>query len=335
MAYSKADEMRALAEIAKARRRVVQEMFTGTKLCFGSPSKKTTAELLNTGRTLYNNSKALVKGTGEATKAASGPAIQTAVEGFIKTCADVDNIQELAAAISSEALKNLIAEATPVIGVLVSGGKLALATKAVVEDGRNLYKFDDYRSGFLTGDAQKAADAVKFIIQRDLALHSVDLARNAAVTGAKIAGCFADFGTVTNAGIGIANALAELGLRLAKLGVEIKHMRAGNKRLATPATLDLTVFEDCPILGCYLLTCADTSSVANFFIADIGLPGWMDKVEKMKREQMDPLLRIATKDITTSSLVLEGLASNKGTFAEPGFFAKKKAAALRFIKGRA
>ena len=66
----------------------------------------------------------------------------------------------------------------------------------------------------------------------------------------------------------------------------------------------------------------------------LGLPGWMDKVEKMKREQMDPLLKIATKDITTSSLVLEGLSSNKGTCPEPGFFAKKKAAALRFIKKR-
>lgn len=42
-------------------------------------------------------------------------------------------------------------------------------------------------------------------------------------------------------------------------------MRAGNKRLAAPSTLNLTVFKECPILGCYLLTCADTSAVANMF----------------------------------------------------------------------
>src|SRR5262249_20762511 len=130
-------------------------------------------------------------------------------------------------------------------------------------------------------------------------------------------------------GVGIANALAGLGLELAALGVDIKDMRAGNKRLATPASLDLSVFGECPLLGCYLLTCADTSTVANFFVADIGLPGWMDKVEKMKRDQMDPLLKIATKNIESARIQLEGLQPNKGTHSKKGFFASIKSKALQ------
>jgi hypothetical protein len=108
-------------------------------------------------------------------------------------------------------------------------------------------------------------------------------------------------------------------------------MRAGNKRLATPDTLDLTVFNDCPILGCYLLTCADTSAVANMFVADIGLPGWMKRVEDMKKKQMDPLLKIATKNITSSRLQLEGLSSDKGTHTKKGYFAQIKSKALKHI----
>jgi hypothetical protein len=115
--------------------------------------------------------------------------------------------------------------------------------------------------------------------------------------------------------------------------MNIKDMRAGNARLAKPATLDLTVFGECPILGCYLLTCADTSTVANFFVADIGLPGWMDRVEALKRKQMDPLLKIASKAIDASPLQLEGLGSNKGTHVKKGFFAGIKSKVAKKILG--
>ena len=93
------------------------------------------------------------------------------------------------------------------------------------------------------------------------------------------------------------------------------------------------MFAECPILGCYLLTCADTSSVANMFIGDIGLPGWMDNVEKMKKDKMDPLLKIASKAIDKSSLQLDGLQTNKGTFVKKGYFASIKAKAVKKVFG--
>lgn len=215
----------------------------------------------------------------------------------------------------------------------VPGIKEAAEAQKVVDDGHNLYKHAEYREGFRPGDPSAAADAVKIIIRRDLAKHSVDLGRQALATGAKIAGACGDLGTGTNAAIGTANALAGLGLKLFALGIDIKDMRAGNKRLDKPDSIDHTVFTECPILGCCLLTCADTSSVANLFIADIGLPGWMDKVEKMKKEKMDPLLKIASKAIDSSPLQLDGLQSNKGTFVNKGFFARVKAKAVKKVMG--
>jgi hypothetical protein len=328
------EDFTALATLAKARRDVVQGMFSGTQLKFGTMGALSTGkDLLSGGKKLHGAGNKLAQGGSSAAKLTSAPGIKAAVEGFISQCADVDGIQDVVAVIGGDAMSELLAEITPVIGVLFSAGKLAKATQAVVEDARNLYKFDDYRNGFRPGDPQAAADAIKTIIQRDLARHSVDLARQATATGTKIAGLFADMGTATTVAIGMANTLAGLGLKLFALGLNIKDMRAGNARLAKPATLDLTVFGECPILGCYLLTCADTSTVANFFVADIGLPGWMDRVEAMKSKQMDPLLKIASKAIEASPLQLEGLASNKGTHVKKGFFAGIKAKVAKKILG--
>ena len=51
--------------------------------------------------------------------------------------------------------------------------------------------------------------------------------------------------------------------------------------------------------------------IANFFVAEMGLPGWMDKVEKMKKTQLDLLIKNANKAIVSSHLTLDGLKSNK------------------------
>lgn len=325
-------EFKAMGELARARQQLVVNMFGGTQLKFGTLSQLSAAkDLLSQGKKIASGAKKAASGGKTASTIADVPGMRAAVQDFIVQCADVDNIQEVIAAITGEVLANLVQEITPILGVVTSGVKLVKAGKAVAEDGYHLYKSDDYRQGFRLGDPSAAAEAIQIIIKRDLAKHSVQLGQQSLATGAKIGGLFADFGTATTIGIGTANSLASLGLTLFGLGLDIKDMRAGNKRLKVPGTLNLDVFKDCPILGCYLLTCADTSAVANMFIADIGLPGWMDKVELMKKKQMDPMLKIANKNIMGSRLQLEGLSSNKGTHAKKGFFAGIKSKALKQI----
>ena len=323
------EEFKALGEIAKARQRLMVEMFNGTQLKFNTLGAIGSGrKLLSSGKKLRTNVGKLAEG-GPGKAAPTIPGMQKAIEAFIVECADVENIGDIAAAITGEALADLLAEVTPVLGVVTSGIKLAKAAKTVAEDGRNLYKSSGYIKGFLPGDPSAAAESVQQIIKQDLAVHSIKHGQASVATGAKIAGLFADLGTATTAGIGLANAVANLGLELYGLGMDVKSMRAGNARLVKPNSLDLTVFHESPILGCYLITCADTCSVANFFVADIGLPGWMDRVELMKKKQMDPLLKIATKHIENSRLQLEGLSPNKGTMGKKGFFASIKKSAVK------
>ncbi len=320
------------AAIAKARRQMTVNMFNGTKLRFGKKSAASAGkDLLSAGKDVYSNVKTIATGASAATKAVNFSAVHDTVTTFVTTCAGVDNIQEIAEVISTEATKNLIAEVTPVLGVVTSSAKLVMAGKVVVEDGYHLYKSKEYHTGFFSGDPCSAADAVIVIIKRDLSVHSIDLAQQSVATGGKIAGLFADLGTGTNVAIGLTSALATLGLKLYVLGQEIADMRAGNKRLEKPDDLDLTVFGECPILGCYLLTCADSSTVGNFFVADIGLPNWQTRFEQMKKTKMEPMLKIATKAIKDSHLQLEGLRSDKGTHEEKGYFAKLKSKAMNWV----
>lgn len=329
------EEFLALSELAKARRSVLVNTFSGTRLSFSTTEAFNAGrKLVRSGKKVYSASSQLATGTakGGRTIAAAVPAIRSAAEEFIAECAGVDNLSDVVEAITSEALTELIAEITPFIGIARSAHKLATTTKKVVEGAHNLYNSGDYIAGFRVGDPVAAATAVQSIIKRDLTRHSIDLGRHSVATGTKLAGLFADLGTGTTVAVGLGNAVAAIGLQLAFLGIDIKQMQAGNKRLQSPQSLDLSIFSECPILGCYLLVNVDTSSVANFFVADIGLPNWMDRVEEMKAKQMDPMLKIATKAIGKSRLQLEGLASDKGTHKKKDFYSNIRSRMVKALR---
>lgn len=58
----------------------------------------------------------------------------------------------------------------------------------------------------------------------------------------------------------------------------------------------------------------------------------MDKIELMKKKQMDPMLNIATRNISSSRLQLEGLGSDKGTHTKKRLFAGIKSKTMKQIE---
>lgn len=313
------EEFMALGAIAKARRDNLSRVFKGTRLTFGKfDATEGGLKVTKYGRKLY----ACFKKTKDTAKQADTSALVTQAKDFITTCADVENIDDVAEAITSAALQELIGEVIPFVGIAWSSYKATSATKNAIKQGRQLAKMDDYKGSVRMGDPLAAADGVETILRRRIAKETASATRHAASAGTKIAGLFADLGTSTTVAVGIGSAAIGLSMELYRLGTDVKEMRAGNKRLKTPETLDLSVFESAPILGCYLLTCSDTSMVANFFVADIGLPGWMDKIEQLKKKKLDKLLEIASKNIEKSRLQLDGIQPNKGVPRSKSFFSR-------------
>lgn len=330
----------AMRTISKARDNNLVNMFTGTKLTFAKSARENSIKgVLSDANSVRSNVTSLVSGIKTGSKAAANlpsmGAIKTHAMELIQTSMNLHDISDVVEAVTGPVLQQLVAEITPLIGVLTSSYKSVQSWRAVVANARDLYKSDYYLEGVLPGDPQAAAEAVVVIIKRFLAANTADAVRNTAAASTKIAGLFADMGTATTAAIGTASALSKLIQELYILGRDYSEMKSGNKRLIDPGTLDMTVFNNCPILGCYIISCSDTSMIANFFVADMGLPGWMDKVEKMKKTQLDPLIKNANKAIVSSHLTLDGLKSNKGTFKEKTLFAQMKEQFNRLIKSNA
>lgn len=319
-------EYEALSLLKDARRNALSRMFTGTQLCFGRRKIVSAAySVADEGYEVFREAKKVreaLAGRSDSWSAFAPAEIKAQADAFFSTCADVDGIDDVLTAITSEALNDLVKEIQPIFGIAAGGANVIEAAKKVRDEAKMICAHDHYRTGFRPGDPQAAADSVLQILQREAAKDSIELTRHSASTGAKIATLFVDLGTASNLTISVANAVAGLGLALFQLGLDIKDLRAGNRRLQTPQTLSADVFDECPILGCYLLTCSDTSTVANFFLSDIGLPGWQDRFEEMQRTKMKPLLDEASKTIQSSRLQLEGLACDKGLYhASPSFFA--------------
>ncbi len=325
-------EFRALATLARARRENMATLFVGTHLAFGRNARQAVGiSLLKKGKAVATKAKSFSsaisagKTAAPAAKAFAAPAVKQLAKEFIAICTDLHDVGDIMEALGSDVISDLTSELVPYFTILMSGYKSAKAWRAVYQDGTNLYRSDNWKEGVLPGDPLAAAIAVQVIIKRDLVRHTVDATRQTAVLATKVAGLFADFGAATGSAIGLANATATLAIELASIGIDYKEMKAGNKILEKPGTLSLAVFESCPLLGCYLITCSDDSSLANFFVAEIGLPGWMDKVEKIKKTQLGPLQAVAAKSIQSSRLELVGLASNKGMIEKKGGVALAKA----------
>ncbi len=325
-------EFRALAMLARARRENMAALFQGTHLAFGRSARQTVGiSLLKKGKAVATKAKSLSDGisagksAAPVAKAFAAPAVKQLAKEFMSICMDCHEFADVVEALTSEVVEELAGELVPYFTILMSGYKSAKAWRAVYQDGTNLYRSENWKEGVLPGDPLAAAVAVQVIIKRDLTRHTIDAARQTAVLATKVAALFADFGAVTGSAIGLANATATLAIELASIGLDYKEMKAGNAILEKPGTLTLNVFSACPLLGCYLITCSDDSNLANFFIAEIGLPGWMDKVEQIKKTQLGPLQAVAAKAIQSSRLELIGLSSNKGMVEKKGGLALAKA----------
>lgn len=202
-----------------------------------------------------------------------------------------------------DSVTNILAEATPVLGIAktgvsVVGGLFAIATEAVVR-----IDVQKSRTAFAPGDAQAAITALETLVEREIAFNSVALARNTIALGAKAASAVGDFGTVGTAAVGIANGVIGLIENLAAAAIDFREMKAGNRQFDS-AKLTTQIFVVCPLTACYFLTLASTSDIISLAPSRIGSAGFQAETEALRKRMLLAQKR-AAKAIETSRYYLE------------------------------
>jgi hypothetical protein len=326
-------EFAALGAIAKARRDNLQAMFSGATIVYGKTSAAGTAKsLVSAGGKVYSSVKTLTSGASAAASAASSGGLRAQAQQMILDTVGVD-LGDLLEVITNNALEQLIKEMIPYVGVVVSSLKAANAWKGVVQQARKELNWDAYTDFVLPGDPLAACAAVRTILKRNIARDTVQATIQTAAVASKIAGLAGDFGSgATTTVIGLASGLASLAVELTQLGIDIREMRAGNKRLASPGSLDKSIFTECPLVGSYLIAYSPTSMVLNFFVADIGLPGWMSRIEQFKKQGLDPIVETAEQQITRSRITITGFTTGKGVVADKSIGDKVRSLSYKNIK---
>lgn len=91
---------------------------------------------------------------------------------------------------------------------------------------------------------------------------------------------------ISGSAVGMVTGSAKLAHRLMLVAREYRETRAARLLLDNPDRLDHTMFTACPLLGCNMLVCSDTSEIIQVVRGGLasegiqsGATGWMDDVE--------------------------------------------------------
>jgi hypothetical protein len=201
-----------------------------------------------------------------------------------------------------DAVTNVLAEATPILGIAKSGVSVVHGIFKIATDTVALLDAGSSKGAFSPGDAQAAVTALEGLIEREIAFNSVALARDTLALSAKAASAAGDFGTAGTMAVGIANGVVALIENLAAAAIDFREMRAGNRLLA--GTLSTQLFVACPLTACYFITCASTSDILNLAPSKIGSATFQAETEALRKRILNAQKR-AAKAIESSRYLLE------------------------------
>jgi hypothetical protein len=245
----------------------------------------------------------------------------------------VASVEQIIMFVGRDIIGQVVASVTPVLSTISSAADTIKSWGQVAIRAYRAYEIRDHAQGLIVGDATHAFDGLKRILDRELNTSLAEAAINTTALGAKIGGTLLDGGAVTGPAVGVMAALAKLAKVIYDLGRDYKECMAANEIMRHPEKLDFTIFNTCPVLGCYYLLNATTSDIINFVSSEIGSFGWMDTIERMVREHINPIREQARRIVLESRFDLTGVGSNAGHAESLKDKVKRKAANLAITIG--
>lgn len=303
-------EKEAMKELELQRQQNLQRMFFGAKVKFGpksaaSATKDFALSAASLGNTIRgaNTAKSTLggKATFELAKGGFQRVDKNMVKEMFTTLFGGHSFEEIKEALPALELTKVVTDVVPIISQVTSGVKIVTSLAAMGKSIHANRKVKKNMHAVMPGDPRLAAEAVRNLLAREAAEKASEAAINGAKFGTSMASLTADGGVAASVAFGMIS-LAKLAVAI---GIDITEMKFANKQLQT-GPLDASLFTTCPLLGCYLIVNSNTSDIVHFLTGGMGDPGWMDDVERMRKD-LDPVIDAARKFILASRLSMVGL----------------------------
>jgi|GEM_PF-4577652 len=266
---------------------------------------------------------ALMKGTTgtdayallrEGSAAAAEPMISPMQETAFRSMADMlrdSGLISSAAVDSGVNLATEVAGCLPLVGAITNlSSGVANSLHAIIQQ-RTIKKVDKL-SGIITpGNPRSSVMAVRKLLERKRNDFAYNATLDISAGSLQTAGVFADCGGLTGPAVGLAKAGLKLAHSIARTAQNFAEFRNGNELLTDPSNFTAKDIEACPVLGTFLITEAETSTLLAFLAdGDLG-PNWMETVEGAKGD-IDTLIRIANSCQLIAPYELKGYMRSNG-----------------------
>ena len=307
------DDKLAKAHLRREQRLAKEKMFTGKKVAFKSSffgvTKRKSKSKLQTVKATAQTSVGVGQKAYEVSEIAKN--IVTIIEAITGNL-EPETASEVIVAVFGQSAANFALEAAPIIGVVTSGGKMV---KGWVDVARTVSSKSDMESRAVVirkGDPSAAFNSILLIIDRDLKRQQADATIHSAAFVAKGIGVLADGGAATGQVVGAIESIAALLNLLVDVAIDARQVSDGNKLLRA-ANFDITMFSECPILGCYYIVIQDDSTIMDFDIDNMGRDNWQLEAQRLKIA-IRPVIKKASDLIAKSRIEIPGMESAKGVY---------------------
>jgi hypothetical protein len=210
------------------------------------------------------------------------------------------------------------AAVVPLGGILIAAGTTLWNTGNAPHKQWGIVDSRMHRDRSLAGvEGLAAINALIRILERERNADIYSATVSVAELGGKIAGLAIDGGMATNTAVGLAANIAKL-LNIVRIVYrDVSEKNAANKLLQWgEGSIDISVVETCPLLGCYLICCLPTSALMALIVKRFGQTGWMDMAERTATHHIQPLREKARNVIKGHRFEITALARFPGLLTE-------------------
>jgi hypothetical protein len=298
-----ADQL-AMKTLADAIRDNTRNMLQGRKLTVKNSAVATD---VNGVRGLVSTFKSSSAQAVQGLRGSSQPGLQDKLKEFLAAVFGQVKADDV---LGKSTVDDFLAAATPFVSSLKNGGSALVKWIQAALALRNLGSLKNANASFAPGDPAAAFEAIVKIQDRELNAYVNAAAIGTVTAAAQTAFVAVDFGAVSGPSLNAARALALLAQKMFMLARDENETAAATKLLMA-GPYDLSLFKASPLLGCYLISNSDTSTVINMAVGDYGKTGWKLTVEEMVKKAQ-PVFDKSRAVILGSRYEIVGMRGMKG-----------------------